>query len=189
MADTNPYRYLTPDQQAMAPAQRWPLYNGGAYKADANPFGLGEGGQDILFEAWKADFLAIIGQGQALASMFATFQQAGTGGWAVESRAVSRLAANQIAIAWTGTDTGLASLIYKTNRRLTLLQTVSGVGAVLSAVDDAVNAQTIVTVQDIVVDTGLTAVWLGQDPDNAPKAESAPGSDLYLAATYNCLMY
>lgn len=61
-------------------------------------------------------------------------------------------------------------------------------GFVAEAVYDSVNARTVITLDGFQPDGQCTALEVGQDPRNAPSSSST-GSDLYLAETYNCLMY
>uniref|UniRef100_A0A7C4EM57 Uncharacterized protein n=1 Tax=Fundidesulfovibrio putealis TaxID=270496 RepID=A0A7C4EM57_9BACT len=61
-------------------------------------------------------------------------------------------------------------------------------GFVADAVYDSVNARTVITLDGFQPDGQSTALQVGQDPRNAPSSSST-GSDLYLAETYNCLMY
>jgi hypothetical protein len=157
MAD-DPYRYLTAAQRAMTPQQRWLLYNGGAYDPADKPFGLGEGGQDYLFEAWKADFDVLLAMGQAtVAELFA----------GNEPRTVSRLSASSFAEA--GNVTG----DYPAGRAVVLAQTASGVGYVVSAIFNSGANRTEVTVEGVTVDAGLTQCALGLDPRYAPKSQNA----------------
>lgn len=58
---------------------------------------------------------------------------------------------------------------FKTNRAIKAIQTASGTGYVSSSSYDPGTGLTTVTVSGIVLDAGLSQVWFGQDPDNAPQ--------------------
>jgi len=162
-----PYRYLPAEIQALTPTERFPLYNGGPWNASTNPCGLGENGHVYVLEAFEADLSALITEGHTILSLFTTFL-AGENGWTPIDRAVSRVDADTLALA--GDD--IASE-FTEGRAISLIQTTSGFGYIVSASYDSGNTRTLITVEGLAVDTGITEVRLGQDPRNAPK--SSPG--------------
>lgn len=166
MAD--PYRYLPPEIQALTPTARFPLYNGGPWNASTNPCGLGENGHIYVLEAFEADLASLILEGHTILSLFTTFL-AGESGWTSVDRVASRMGADTLALA--GAD---ISGEFSAGRAISLIQGLaSGFGYVVSSSYDAANTRTLVTVEGVAVDAGITEVRLGQDPRNAPKAQSA----------------
>jgi hypothetical protein len=92
------------------------------------------------------------------------------GGWVKETLLATRLSDMQLAV------TGPASVAtpYKPRRALKLLPG-GAVVSVRSTAYDADAGQALVTVSGMVPAT-VTEIWLGQDPDNAPKSRTAAGS-------------
>lgn len=146
-------------------------YNSNGYNAQTNPHGFGDDGYEEEFPRALRDTATAIAAVVDLVDM-AKGAASQAGAWLEETLPVARLSATQIVI--TGPE--VAALPYKLRRALRLIQTVSGLCSVSGVVYDAGAGQVVVTVAGLVVDAGLTGVWLGQDPDNAPKQRRASGS-------------
>ena len=162
----NPYRYMNATEQAMPPAARILLYNLGAYDVVSNRFGLGEGGQFYLLEAMLADMQSVGASAGTYASMVSGYL-AGVNGWTQETGSLARLSATQFTVS--GVD---KTSVYKAGRALSAIQTASGYGYV--SVSSYAGGLTTVTVTGVSLDAGLSQVWLGQDPTNAPKSGGNP---------------
>lgn len=184
------YDLLTPDLQALDPLTRFPLYSGTAFAENGTlvqQAGMGEYGKDRNFRAWNADFAANIKMAQAIIQMATNYLQSANG-WAVESRSVARLSDTTFALAGVdATQFEALQLVYTARRAIMLIQASSDSGYVVGIAHDEANSRAIVTVASVVVDAGLTAVWFGQDPSNAPK--SGGGGDAVLAAIYHTSDY
>lgn len=143
------------------------------YRAAANstavPGGFGQGGHRKLFDPYNADIVTI-GQGCADYALLAQAAANQAGAWLRpvmpdgSYAAVSRLSATTFAVA------GPAAQLdnCKPGRAVKLAQATPGFGYVAEATYDAVAGHVEVTVTGVAVDEGLSEVWLGQDPDNAP---------------------
>lgn len=142
-------------------------YNGQPYDATNNPGGMDGNGVAVNWINMCADMVAV-GLSTALIAQMATSYLAGVGGWTQEVSSVSRLSTTQFTVS--GTDkTG----IYKAGRAISVIQTVSSKGWVLTS--SYAGGLTTVTAYGITLDSGLSQVWFGQDPDNAPRpAASSP---------------
>lgn len=175
----NPWQYMPALYVAMTPGQRLLIYNLNPYDAVTNPLGLGEGGQYYNFLPWMYDQVAngVISQQQGALAASAANQQTA---WVQESGTVSRVDASTITVA------GFRTNVYTPNRAIQLDQTTDATGWVTSSNYNSDTGLTTITVCGCTVDTGLTALWFGQDPANAPKAASV-GSYLYLFNTYTAL--
>jgi len=102
--------------------------------------------------------------------------------WSQLPGAVTMLSATQASVAGNCTATATPGRALKPDLPAGMY------GCVADAAYDAANSQTIITVEGFAVTGQCTRLFVGQDPLNAPSASSS-GSDLYLAANYNCVMY
>jgi hypothetical protein len=102
--------------------------------------------------------------------------------WTLLPGLVTMLSPSQAAVA------GNCAAMAQPGRALKPDRPAGTFGSVADAAYDAANSRTIITVEGFAVTGQCTQLWVGQDPRNAPSASSS-GSDLYLAANYNCLMY
>lgn len=157
-------------------------YNGNNYDVSTNPGGLALGGHRVNFVPACQDIATV---GQEVASDAAKAQAAATqtGAWkdetTISTGVISRVNASTVRITGGGDRTD----IYIAGRAIWLDQTTDTYGHVVSSSYNSTYTDVVV---DVVVDVGLTAMSFGQDPRNAPASSSA-GSNLYLAANYNCL--
>lgn len=139
-------------------------YNSNGYNAQTNPHGFGDDGYEAEFPRSLGDAATAVSAAADLVDMArAAANQAGS--WLRETLPVVCLSDTQIVV--TGPET--AALAYKPRRPLKLIQTTSGIGSVESVIYNNEAGQVVITVTDMGVDAGLAEVWLGQDPDNAPK--------------------
>lgn len=166
----DPYAGLTTAQKAMTPAQRMASYVFAPYDAVKQPFGFWENGHLLLWPAFLADLVAMGLTATQQAQMVATYL-AGSNGWVQETHAVTRYSANQVAVAGVDLTTTGPVNIAKIRRKASVVQTSSAYLAVTAATYDAGNNRTLVTF-DGAIDTGITALWWGQEPDNAPKVQT-----------------
>lgn len=172
------YDKLLPWQQAMLPRARLAQYNFRPYRDESYPqpnvWGLDDDGHRIVGEALFSDMAAAANEAAVYVQMLLTYLQSANG-WAVEARTVTRISDTEFAVV--GAD--LTTLVYKPKRAVTLIQGVaSGFGWISGSVYEAGANRTIVTIvpqtEGLLVDAGLTAVWFGQDPSNAPMVEVHP---------------
>lgn len=146
-------------------------YNSNGYNAQTNPHGFGDDGYETEFPRSLEDAATAVSAAAELVDMArAAANQAGS--WLQETLPVVRLSDTQIGVI--GPET--ASSPYKPHRRIRLMQTTAGTGSIESALYNGEAGQVVVTVTGLVVDAGLTEVWLGQDPDNSP--QQTPSSPL-----------
>lgn len=151
--------------------------NAGDYDPTENPCGWDADG---LPENLERHARAVAGVGKTCAQylqMLLTYLQSANG-WAVEARTVTRISDTQFAVAGLVAGEDLTG-VYKARRSVSLIQGVaSGFAWVLSSAYEAGPNRTVVTItrqtEGLVVAAGLTAVWFGQDPSNAPKPSDIP---------------
>lgn len=158
----DPYRNLTTAQQAVTPLAR---VEAGTYQMvpydEATNTGLYEDGHRLLMDAMLADMAALVEailSQVALVASAANQQQA----WQLETAAISRLGSSQIAV------TGYRANIYTVGRAVQLVQTANASGRVSAVSYNSGTGLTTITLTGCTVDTGLTQLWFGQDPANAP---------------------
>ncbi|UJX42965.1 hypothetical protein K9F62_09925 [Desulfovibrio sp. JY] len=139
-------------------------YNSNSFDSLTNPHGFGDDGYEAEFPRSLADAATAVTAVVDLVDM-ARAAAAQAGAWVQEVLPITRLSDTQIAV--TGPE--VAALPYKLRRPLKLLQTTPGVGYVAGATFDADAGRVVVTVTGVAVEVDLAEVWLGQDPDNAPR--------------------
>jgi hypothetical protein len=173
-------------------ADNWDKYklleetNEGDYHPTGNPCGWESDGHEANLARWSGAVAAV---GKEVRAAVATATAAGnqTGAWKrleADGGAVvapMRLAANSVSVQgdWTW--------LFVPGRAVRPAAVEPG-GWIAAVEYDVANARTVATVTGWSVPADITELWFGQDPENAPDSSSA-GSDLYLAAIYNCLMY
>ena len=136
-------------------------YNGQPYDAILNPGGMDGNGVAVNWINMCADMVAI-GLTAAQMVQMVTSYLAGVNGWTQEVAAISRLSSAQFTVP------GDKTLVYKVTRALSVFQSTPGTGHVSMSSYSAGTGLTTVTVSGITIDAGLSEIWLGQDPDNAP---------------------
>lgn len=178
---------------ALTPAERLSLgyngtgsgycgYNGEKYDPTSNPGGMDGNGVTVNWVNMAADMVAL-GLSTAQKAQMVSSLLLGSNGWgSVDGATISRLSDTQFSISVTASPQDLTS-IFKERRALSLVQTASGYGYVSESSYNAGTELTTVTVSGIVVDTGLSEVWLGQDPSNAP--QSAVGGSFSILQKIN----
>lgn len=179
MADA--YTGLLDWQRAMTPQARMPLYNGRAYTPDGNPWGLSEGGNSLLFEAFIADWVAVgLSVQQLVAAATSAARQSGS--WEeLENVTVSKLADNQVAVS------GNYVPLFSARRAVRPMLTGTESGWIATAIYDQPSNRTVLTVSGFVVPAGISTIFYGQDPANAPKPPDVPvnvAQSLYFANNF-----
>jgi len=186
VADETPYAKLKSWQQAMAPSERLVLYNLRPYRDESYPspnlWGLGEGGQVILWQAALADQKACWGETKAFRDMVLN-HLAGDNGWTPEGGGIAFLSESTFSVAGDVAD------VYEVGRALSAIQQVSAFGHVASAAYMAGENRTVVTVEGLVLDEGLHEVWFGLSVKCAPKQDDPTGADIALAEFYDYFDY
>lgn len=162
------------------------FYNSLAYNSTSNPGGMDNNGHKTNFIPSLQD-VGIAGQGCAEYALMAQAAAQQAGAWIQPVEAdgetlatVAYLSPTQFTV--TGPESQAANFIAK--RAIKVLQVTPGTGYVSSSAYDAETGLTTVSLAGIALDAGLTEVWFGQDPTNAPQPPDDPvGSDLYLYET------
>ena len=158
-------------------------WNGNNYDPNTNPGGFGNGGHRFVLLPLLLDVLFMMLQTASNAAMVAgaiNQQQAwiqimGANGLPLP---VTRLNATDISIP------GFFPTVIKVGRSVQLGQTANATGWIVACPYNSGTQLTTITVRGCIVDTGLTALWFGQDPANAPYVATSPASNLYLAANF-----
>jgi hypothetical protein len=144
-------------------------YNGQPYDAIDNPGGMDGNGVAVNWINMCADMVAL-GLSTAQKAEMVSNLLLGSNGWgSVDGATIYRLSDTQFTISVTASPQDLTST-FKARRALSLVQTASGYGYVSSSSYNAETGLTTVTVSGVVLDSGLSEIWFGQDPDNAPQA-------------------
>jgi len=168
-------------------ADNWDKYrileetNEGDYNATTNACGWDADGLPVNLARFSK---AVAGVGKEVRAAVATATAAAnqSGAWkrledeGGEPIVASRLADNQVAVP------GDWAWLLTVGRAVRPSEDSAESGWIEAVEYDAPGDRTVATVTGWTVDPGLSGLWFGQDPANAPKAaEDSPGSDLYLA--------